>query len=167
MTTFSESIAGTATITLTFASLASDTNLLAGRECTVVDNSSNLYMDALLSGFISTGTSPTVSTNIYVYLYGVLDQTPTYPDTITGSDANCSLTSANVRNSFTRLVAAITVDSTSNRKYPFGPISVAQAFGGIMPYKWGVWVVQNTGAALNATGGNHQIKYDGIKMTSA
>lgn len=146
------SYGASAALTLTLNSLASDTNLLAGRSSTVVDNTSNLSVDELITGVIKTGTSPTVSTSVLVYVWSILDDTPTYPDTVTGSDANTTLTSTNVQNSGAfKLGAAITVDATSNRNYPFS-FSLASLFGGNAPKKYGVYVVQNTAAALNAAG---------------
>lgn len=150
-------------LTLTAASLASDTNLLAGRASTVVDNTSNVDLDHLLSGTIMTGTSPTVSTTIEVWAwasYKTASGTPTYPDSITGTDANKTLTSANVKYGALRLVASITVDSTSNRPYYFAPVSIASLFGAL-PKFWGVFVVQNTGAALNAA--NQDLQYERIQ----
>jgi hypothetical protein len=132
-------------------SLATDANLLAGWQSAVQDNTSNLYDDCLLTAVPKTGTSPTVSTTIEVWVYGTLDDTPTYPDTITGSVGTATLTSANTKNAGLALAAVITVDATSNRSYSLRPTSVAQLFGGVMPKKWGVFIVHNTGAALNAT----------------
>jgi hypothetical protein len=153
-------------LTLTLASLASDTSLLAGRASTAVDNTSNLDIDHLVSGMITTGTSPTVSTKIEVWAYASMKTatgTPTYPDSITGTDANKSITSANVKAPMLRLVAVLTVDATSNRGYYFGPVSIAQLFGG-MPKFWGLFVVHNTAVALNATGGNHVIEYERVQF---
>ncbi|NBW19056.1 MAG: hypothetical protein EBR82_64880 [Caulobacteraceae bacterium] len=56
--------------TITLASLASDTNLLAGRESNAIDNSSNLYLDYLISGKVTTGTSPTTARSIEVWAVG-------------------------------------------------------------------------------------------------
>lgn len=152
MTTLKPLYGASAGLTLTLNSLASDTNLLAGRSSTVVDNTSNLSDDELITGIIKTGTTPTVSTTVQIYVWGVLDDTPTYPDTVTGTDANTTLTSSNVQNAGAfKLGQSITVDATSNRTYPFS-FSVAALFGGNMPRKWGVYVVQNTAAALNASG---------------
>ncbi|MDN8617856.1 hypothetical protein [Variovorax ginsengisoli] len=144
----------TVALTLTTASLASDTNLLAGRASTAVDNTTNVDLDHLLSGAIRTGTSPTVSTTIEVWAYSYLSiasGTPTYADGITGTDANKSMTSANVKNAGLRLVTAITVDNTTGRDYPIPPTSIAGLFGGVLPPFWGIFVVHNTAVALNAT----------------
>jgi hypothetical protein len=153
MTTTLKPVYGSsAALTLTLNSLATDSSLLAGQSSTVVDNTSNLSVDELVTLVLKTGTSPAASTNIFVYAWAILDDTPTYPDTVTGSDANTSITSANVLNSGAfKLADVVTVDSTSNRLY-YSSFSLALLFGGHMPKKWGIYVVQNTGAALNAAG---------------
>lgn len=151
-TVLKPSYVASAALTITLNSLASDTNLLAGRSSVVVDNTSNPNVDELITGIIKTGTSPTVGTTVLIYAWSILDDTPTYPDTIAGTDANKTLTSANVQNAGAfKLAQLITVDATSNQTYPFA-FSLASLFGGNMPKKWGLFVVQNTGAALNAAG---------------
>ena len=51
---------GTASdVTITLASLATDANLLTGRESAAIDNTSALVLDYLVSGKITTGTTPT------------------------------------------------------------------------------------------------------------
>lgn len=144
----------TVALTLTLASLASDTSLLAGRASTAVDNTTNVDLDHLLSGAIRTGTSPTVSTTIEVWVYSYLSiasGTPTYEDAITGTDANKTMTSANVKNTALRRACVIVVDATTGRDYPIAPTSVAMLFDGVLPPFWGVFVVHNTAVALNAT----------------
>ena len=50
---------GTASdLTITLASLATDANLLTGRESAAIDNTSALVLDYLVSGKITSGTSP-------------------------------------------------------------------------------------------------------------
>jgi hypothetical protein len=146
------------------ASLATDTNLLAGRESTAIANSTDLAVDALVGGKVTTGTSPTVSTQIEIWAYGSYDGT-TYSGAATGSDAN--LTPVANTKSLLKLLTIFAVTATSNVTYPWGPFSIAQAFGGTMPVKWGIYVVHNTGANLNATGGNHEVKYIPIKYTNS
>lgn len=152
-------------VTLSPASLASDTTLLAGRASTAVDNTVNLDLDHIISGFITTGTTPTVSTTIELWAYAPISiaaGTATYPDSITGSDAAKTMTSANVKYAALRLISSITIDSTSNRAYPFAPVSIASIFGS-MPSFYGLFTVHNTGVALNATAGNHVIHYQRIQ----
>lgn len=160
--------ADTAALTLTLASLASDTSLLAGRASTVVDNTTNLDLDHLLSGVIRTGTSPTVSKTIEIWVYApikVASGSPTHPDSITGTDAAKSITSANVKYSALRLAHSITVDATSDRDYYIPPTSIAQLFGD-MPTHWGVFVVHDTAVNLNSTGSNHYLHYQRIQKSA-
>lgn len=152
-------------LTLGVASLASDTNLLAGRESTAVDNTTNNDVDHLLSGKIRTGSSPTAGRVIEIWAYAAMKTafgTPSYPDTITGSDGARTLTSANVKAPMLRLVASIVVDATSARDYWFAPVSIASLFGQL-PKFWGVFVTQGTGVALDSTAGNHVLEYERVQ----
>lgn len=151
-TTLTPSYGSTAALTVTnLASLASDATLLAGWSSAVIANGTNLAVSEKISGLIKMGTSPTAAKSVYIYIWAALDDTPTYPDTITGSEGTKTLTSANVRDSGAfRLANVITVDNTSNRVYPF-TVDVSALFGGHMPKNYGVFIVHNTGAALNAT----------------
>lgn len=153
-------------ITCVLTSLATDPNLLAGRASTAVDNTVNLDLDHLLSGVITTGTTPTAGTTIEVWVYSyhiITTGTPTYPDSITGTDANKSMTSANVKSAALIRAYTIVVDATTARSYYFPPLSIASLFGGTLPPYWGVFVVHNTAVALNATAGNHVIHYERIQ----
>lgn len=155
-------------LTITLASLASGSAgvFTAGQESTAVDNTSNLDLDHLLSGKITTGTSPTASRLINVYAYANLSSatgTPTYPDVLDGTDSAETFTSANVMNSAVKFVASITVDATSDRAYYFGPVSIASLFGGVLPKFWGVYVAHDTAVNLNATAGNHKLSYERIQ----
>lgn len=153
--------AAAAALTITLASLASDTALVAGRASAAIDNSSNLYADAVIGGFITTGTTPTAGV-IEVWAYGSYDGT-SYGGGATGSDA--TLTPEGSQKGGLRLLASIATNTTSNQKYTLPSVSLAAAFGGVMPQKWGIFVVQSTAVALHATVGNHEIKYEGVTYT--
>lgn len=150
--------------TITLASLASDTNLLAGRESSVIDNSSNLYLDYLISGKVTTGTSPTTARSIEVWAVGSWDGT-NWPDVFDGTDSAETITSANHKASICRFVASMSTDATSDRTYHFGPVSMASVFGGTLPPKFVLFVVHNTAVNLNATAGNHQIRIQPVYET--
>lgn len=151
------------TMTITLASLASDTSLLAGRASTAVDQKdTDDAIDAMVGGLVTTGTTPTASKQIEVWAYGTYDDT-NFNEGITGTDANKTL----VTKSTLRLLTVIPTTSTSNQAYYWGPYSVASAFGGIIPVQWGIFIVHNTVAALNATGGNHEVEYFPVKFESA
>lgn len=146
---------GTATFALTLASLASDTNLLAGRESTAISNTSNKYLDGFVGGKVTTGTTPTAARRIEVWAAGSVNDTPLYPDTCAGTDANVTLTSSDIKYGALALLGVLGTDSTTNRTYWMRPTSLLQAFSGVMPTAFSIFVVQNTAVALNSTGGNH------------
>lgn len=151
------------TLTMTLASLASDTNLVAGRESVAADNAAtDLAIDAEVGGKVTTGTSPTAAKQIEVWLAASFDGT-LYSGGATGADA--ALTPQ--AKTLLKRLDIIPTSSTSNQQYNWGPFSVAQACGGTMPRKWSVFIVHNTGVALHATGGNHTVGYTPIKYQSA
>lgn len=147
------------TVTMTNTSLGNG----SWRQSASVDNGTNLFLDAHLGGSIQTGTTPTAGGTIDIYAYGSYDGT-TFTGGASGSDAAYT---ADGEEGLFPLLLSITVDATSDQDYVFGPISVAQAFGGILPETWGIVIENNTGAALNATGTNNEIQFFGIEYTSA
>ncbi len=151
-------------LTITLASLGSDTNLLTGRESATIDNSTNLYLDYLISGKITAGTSPTASRSIEVWAVGSWDGT-NWPDVFDGTDSAETITSADIKASVCRFVAAMATANTSDRTYHFGPVSIAAAFGGTLPPKFVLFVTHSTGVALNSTAGNHQIRIQPVFQT--
>jgi hypothetical protein len=148
------------TITAAVASLASDTNLLAGLESSIIDNSSTGYDDRLLSGKITTGTSPTASRQIEVWAIGW--DGSGWPDVFDGVTSSETITSSDIKNAICKPVAIMSTNSTSDRTYWFTGVSLRQAFGGTMPEKCVLFIVHNTGAALNATAGNHAFYATGV-----
>lgn len=162
MTTASPVYGAKFTHTITLASLASDTNLLAGREGTAIDQKdTDDAIDVMVGGTVTTGTTPTAARQIEVWAYGSYDDT-SFNDAITGSDANVTL----VTKTLLRLLTIIPTNNTSDKAYKWGPFSVAQAFGGIVPVQWGIFIVHNTGVNLNATGGNHEVEHYPVKFES-
>ena len=152
-------------MTITAASLASDTNLLAGRESTAIDQQGTTdAIDVILGGKITTGTSPTASRQIEVWVYGSWDGT-NYTAACTGSDAAKTVTAESKVSM--KLAQIIPTNSTSDTAYTFLIGSLARLFGGALPVKWGVWIVHNTGVNLNSTSANHAIYYTPLKYESA
>jgi hypothetical protein len=147
-------------MTITLASLGSSAT--AGRESTAVDNTSTLAVDYIVGGKITTGTTPTANNVIEVWAYGMYDATE-YIGGATGSDA--ALTPAGNKN-LLKLIQVIQVTATSNVAYAWGCTSVATLFGGVVPQKWGIWVLNTSAVALNSTGGNHEAYYTSVKYTS-
>ena len=158
MTTLNEKLAASAALTITLNSLS--TSATAGRQATVVDNSSNLYVDVLVTAIISTGTvSSPVSVNVYVS--GSEDGTNFDEDSAVmgASDAAYTIDApTNLR------LAAVINCSTSSKVYN-KVFSVAQLFGGVMPRKWTVVVCNNTGGALAGSG--NSMSMTGITYTNS
>ena len=157
--------AASAAYTISLASLATSATLVAGQESTAVSNTTNLYIDYLVGGKITGGTTPTVDKTIEVWLYGNVNDTPTYPDVLDGTDSAETLTSVNVKKGAVQLLARMFVDATTDRPYWFSPVGIAQHFGGFVPKNHGLFVTHDTVAALNATAGNHVINYTGCYQT--
>ncbi len=147
-------------ITWTTTSLASDTNLLIGRESTVLDLESLDGIDVNLGGIIATGTSPTASRQIEIWAYELAGDTE-YTGSATGSDAGLTVTAETKVNM--KLVTIIPTNSTSDVGYRWAS-SVLRIFG-YMPRKVGLFAVHNTGVNLKSSG--HEAYYETVKYESA
>jgi hypothetical protein len=134
-------------ITVTINSLASD----AKRESSAVDNTSNLFFDALVQVKIATnaGTDSTVDKSVYVYAYGTADGGSSYSGNASGSDAAFGTDPQQLSNC--KLIGVIYAP-TKNMTYKSDLMSVAAAFGGRLPDHWGIVVHNATGQALVASG---------------
>ena len=149
-----------ANYTISLASLATDTNLLVGRQSTVVDNTSVLADDYLVSGKIKCGTTPTVAKQIEVWAFGDIDIASTYQDAFTGTDAGRTISFANLKPVEMRNVATWVLDSgaTTGSYMYFNNVSLKSLFGSI-PGHHGLFVVHNTAVNLDSTAGNHVLSY--------
>lgn len=141
--TFKTKYAAAAAVALTLNALAND----AARQSTVVDNSVNLYLDALVSLSLRTAAGALDADPVVeVWAYAV-GQGGVYTDGATGVDAAFVLpTNPNLR--FLGVVQIHTADTLTYS----APMSIAQAFGGVLPSAWGLIVVNRTGLALNGAG---------------
>ena len=150
----------TNTITAAIASLASDTNLLAGIESAIIDNTTDGFEDIILSGKATTGTSPTASRQIEVW--AVAWDSNAWPDVFDGTSSAETITSADIKAALCKAVAIMPTNNTSDRTYSFTGVSAKQVFGGVLPSKFVLFIVHNTGVNLNATAGNHEFRYQGV-----
>ena len=151
-------------LAITLVSLASDTNLLAGRESPAIDNTTDKMLDYLISGKITTGTSPTAARSIQIWAVASFDGT-NWPDVFDGTDSDETISLANVKNSsMCRLVDELSTTATSDEDYYFSGVSIARLFGSVPP-KFVLFVTHNTGVLLNATAGNHVIRVQPVYRT--
>jgi hypothetical protein len=151
------------TLTMTLASLASDANLLAGRECTAANQNTDQAVDAMVGGRFQLGTSPTTAKQVEVWAIGSYDGVVMTAGA-TGVDANFAPVATS--KPLMKLLQIIPTDAVSNHVYPWGPLSVAQAFGGTLPLLWSIFIVHNTGVAFAASG-TFEVKYTPVKYQSA
>jgi hypothetical protein len=156
-------------ITMDLSALGSSATFVAGRESSQVDNTTNKYVDVLVSGSVSVGTTPTANTSILVYVYGAdTSLATTAIDVLDGTDSAETLTNTGILNAL-RLGAAINVPAaTSDVQYFVLPFSVAALFGGVVPKFWGLFVAHNTAVNLRSNAINtNSFEYVGIKYDIA
>lgn len=147
------------TLTCTLASLANN----GARQSTEVDNGTNLFLDVLVMLKVKTGASGTTSTGyVNVYAYATVDQGTTRTESAGATDAAITLTVP--PNAI--LIGRINCVANATT-YIGGPFSVASAFGGVLPERWGIIVENKTGGALDSTEGNHAKLYQGVLGQSA
>lgn len=158
-TTFKSSY-GTSNQAITCSLAPGGTGLVnnGARASTAIDNTTNLFLDALVQVQIKSGGSGTTTTGyVNVYAYGTADGGTTYAEGATGSDASLTLTSP----TNLRLIGVLNVVANSTT-YKSEPMSVAAAFGGVLPDHWGIVIENKTGGTLDTTEGNHLKVYQGI-----
>lgn len=151
MSDVKQTFGATTAITITLNSLAD----AAARESTAVDNSTNKFEDAIVRVSVSVGTVVNEK-EVRVYVYASEDGT-VYEDPVTGTDAALTLEDPPV----TRL-ARIIPTPTSTKVYE-AVFMVAPLFGRTMPYKWGLIVENQSGAALAASA--NSASYTGVYHT--
>src|SRR3990172_7155613 len=100
MATIKTAYAAKVAITLGLATtpLASSATFVLGRESSEIDNSVNLYLDALVQGKVTVGTTPTVNTSILVFAWGSDTSLASVAlDVLDGTDSDETLTSVGIR----------------------------------------------------------------------
>lgn len=161
--------AASSDLTITIASLATSSTLVAGQQSTSVDNTSGKYLDYLVSSKITNGTTPTVNTLIEVWAIPKRNDTE-WPDTFGATNAARTVTSRGQLQNYGKLVAQHNViANTSNNPWEVSNVSLCQALGvpfGASPKEWVLWVVHSTVAALNSTGTNHKISITPVYLTT-
>ncbi len=138
--------------TLTAASLATSSTLVAGRESNAVDNSTTKYLDAQVRYKVTAGSSPAAGT-IELWAIPSIDGT-NYPDVFDGTDSAETATTRDILYGSGKLIASTPTDATSSRAYELICTSMRDVFG-TLPQKWVFFLVHSTGVNLDATGGNH------------
>jgi hypothetical protein len=143
-------------ITISLASLAN----ASARASTVIDNTTNLFLDAMVQLQIKSGAASTSAAGyVNVYAYGTVDFADSfYPEGITGTDVGITL----VVPTNLKQIGAINIVANATT-YVSEPMSVSAAFNGLLPSHWGIVVENQTGGTLDTTEANHLKWYQGIE----
>jgi hypothetical protein len=147
-------------LTITINGLAND----AKRESTAVDNSTSCFLDALVQVRIATNTA-TASTgdkSVYVYAYGSADGGTSCSGNASGTDAAFGTDPQQLNNC--RLIGMVYAP-TQNTIYESDLMSIASAFGGALPSRWGIIVHNKTGQTLKSS--DCSALYQGIYAQSS
>jgi hypothetical protein len=140
-----------AALTCTLASLASSV-VGVGRQTTIVDLRTGLLVPPLLDIMysIKLGTTPVAPANIYFYLISVgTGGTTVRTDSAGATDAG-----------LTRVGAPLVWTAPIKASPATGDVIAGQFTIYDPPPLFGLLIVQDTGVALDATGGNHYVAYN-------
>lgn len=159
--------AASSNLTVTnLAGLASSSTHVTGWESDAIDNTSNLYVDYLISAKFTVESAGLSAGEIRVWAVAMLDDS-TWPGGFDGTESaeTTPLDDENGTWAGARLLKAIPTDTTASQVYYMSPTSVAQAFGGICPAKFVIFVTQSTGTTLETSG--QQVTQKGVYYTVA
>ena len=166
MAVITTTYAAAATVTITPASVAN-----AGyRQSAAVDNATSvMYDDCHVGGLVRVGTL-TATGSISIFAYGSYDGTE-YTAGLDGADSTITWgttgRSGLLGYQSLPLLGNVPTDATDDDDYvAWGPFSIAAAFGGVVPRKWGIVILNSTGASFQATQTSSECQYSGITFTS-
>lgn len=146
--------------------LAASSTWVAGWESDAIDNSSNKYVDYIITAKLQVESAGLAAGEIRMYLVAELDDS-TWPDVFDGTESAETVTDTEVRDAICRPAAASTTDTTASRVYYLHCPSVAAVFGGVCPRKFVVFITQSTTTTLETTGDPNQVYVKGVYYTVA
>lgn len=160
-----------ANLTVTnLASIATSSTLVAGWLSGIIDNTSDLDLDKLITGKIVLGNSATAG-QIALYAIAMLDDSNWPASALTsgtfGTEGTGAFKDATNRDAVAMLLwaAGTRADPGTDDTYQIAASSLAGAFGGILPAKCVLFLTHSTGVSLASSG--HQITCKGTTETVA
>ena len=154
--------AATALTVTNLHSLASSAT--AGWQSSVVDNTTDLYLDAIVQVVLDfANTAPANSKGAYVFAYGGLES-GVYSNPASGTQGSITLLDVTTTPQNLRTLGFLPY-TTADEVAEGSPLSVAAAFGGVLPPYWGLVIINHSGAALAASG--NTVKWRGLTQTVA
>jgi hypothetical protein len=161
--------AASAAPTMTLASLAASSSLLAGRESTAIDNGASVkYLDYLFAGNYRAAASNNQAGSIYTCVVGARDDAPTWPDVFDGTDSAETVSKQGIFDQVCKFLSSIAADNTASQTWYWGPASLASCFSGFVPDQFIIFVTHNIQTSANvwsATEGDHAVKYTPVYCT--
>jgi hypothetical protein len=152
------------------ASIATSSTLVAGWLSEIIDNTSDLDLDKLITGKIVLGNSATAG-QIALYAIAMLDDS-NWPSSALTSGTFGTEGTGSFKDATNRDAVAMPVWSIGNRAdpgtddtYQIAASSLAGAFGGILPAKCVLFLTHSTGVNLASSG--HQVTHKGATETVA
>lgn len=138
----------------------------------IVDNTgtTELFVDVLVGGSIQVHatTGPAAGKTFNIYVYGQYSDTATdiggAIGALFGATEDAEQTSGTDIEELNLVLLKVVATEAVNKTYHWGPVSIANAFGGTMPKKWGLIGYNNTGGAL---GGLATAEYIGVEYETA
>lgn len=170
VTTTYDSTTDSNALTCTLAALPTSASLIAGRQSSIIDNSSNQFVDLQIMGQVMTGTTPVAGT-LALYAFSLIKRAAsvnTYPlagATVLGATDAAATFDAEQLQTIAQIWSSAN-NTTSNRAYPILVRSLAAFFGGTLPMFMGLFFAHSSGVNLHATAANHWLHWQGIKFTS-
>lgn len=151
------------TTTMTVTSLQSlADSLVTGWQSAVVDNTTDKYLDVLVQVVIDfANTVPGNDKKVYVFAYGGIES-GVYTNPASGSQGTITVVDFSANESAFKLIGTVPY-TTQDEVAESQPMTVAQAFGGVLPPYWGVIVLNRSGAAFAASG--NTVKWRGAKLS--
>ena len=150
-----------------FNGLANSTTTLASTAAATTSTDANI-VDAIVQVKIVGPVTMTASaiTNILVFVYASLDgvsgwysgvSSGSSNETFDGTDKTVVISTNGNNLKFAGNISLHTTSSGSSITYQSTPFSISNIFGGIMPKKWGIVIMNNSSKTLPSSG--HDVRY--------
>lgn len=154
--------ASPADFTCTLASLATSATLVQGRQATSISNTTNKYIDYLLSGKVTLGTSPTASRIVECWV--IPKSGGTWPLGFGATDGAFPSIDRTQLTAIGYLLWQASTIGTTGTVYEFSKLSLRKLIG-YVPEEFTLALTHSTGVNLNSTAGNHFLRYQGVYET--
>lgn len=156
------------TVTALNGAIASSTTWVTGWTSGTIDNTTNLYLDYLVSGKLVAESAGLTAGEVRVYVYAMMDDT-NWPDIFSagteGTEGAATVHDTNILAGHCRLLWSCPTDTTASQVYPIAKSSVAALFGGVCPSKFAIYIAHSMVAALETAG--NQVTIQGVYETVA